>query len=51
MKGIIPRMVDYIFDKIYDSPEHIEFKIKISAVEIYMEKIRDLLREGSNHNL
>lgn len=36
-------MVDYVFDTIYNSPDHIEFKIKVSIVEIYMEKIRDLL--------
>lgn len=36
-------MVDMVFDTIYTSPDHIEFRIKVSIVEIYMEKIRDLL--------
>jgi len=42
-EGIIPRMVGSLFMKIGESPEHLEFRIKISVVEIYMEKIRDLL--------
>jgi kinesin family protein 5 len=42
-KGIIPRMVDNVFDHIMKSPEHLEYRLRISIVEIYMEKIRDLL--------
>ena len=36
-------MIDNVFSYIMDSPDHIEFKIKVSIVEIYMENIRDLL--------
>ena len=36
-------MVNTVFAAIYDTPEHIEFKLKVSLVEIYCEKIRDLL--------
>jgi kinesin family protein 5 len=36
-------MVNTVFEEISSSPEHIEFRIKVSIVEIYMEKIRDLL--------
>jgi kinesin family protein 5 len=36
-------MVDQVFNEIDNAPDHIEFRIKISIVEIYMEKIRDLL--------
>ena len=43
MKGLLPRCVDSIFEKISGSPNYLEFRIKISMVEIYMEKIRDLL--------
>lgn len=43
LKGVIPRMVDTVFQQISDAPQHIEFRIKISIVEIYMEKIKDLL--------
>jgi kinesin family protein 5 len=40
--GIIPRMVKTLFDSINNSSEKMEFTIKISMVEIYMERIRDL---------
>jgi kinesin family protein 5 len=41
--GIIPRMVKHVFNSISSSSENIEFRIKISLVELYMEKLRDLL--------
>eukprot|EP00808_Paulinella_micropora_P008317 g60437.t1 len=55
-KGIIPRLVEGIFDTIMDSEDNIEFTIKLSFLEIYNERIKDLLdpekdnlkiREGS----
>jgi kinesin family protein 5 len=45
----VPRMVSQVFDEIQTSPEHIEFRIKVSIVEIYMEKIRDLLDISKNN--
>ena len=42
-EGVIPRMVTTVFDYISDTPDHIEFTVKVSIVEIYMERIRDLL--------
>jgi kinesin family protein 5 len=36
-------MVTTVFDHIGSSPDNIEYRMKISVVEIYMEKIRDLL--------
>ncbi|XP_077284514.1 kinesin heavy chain isoform X3 [Arctopsyche grandis] len=42
-QGIIPRIVYDIFNHIYAMEENIEFHIKISYFEIYMDKIRDLL--------
>lgn len=42
-QGVIPRMVWSIFDGIYNADEHIEFLVKVSLVEIYNERIRDLL--------
>ena len=42
-QGIIPRIVDDIFTFIYNMEENVEFHIKVSYFEIYMEKIRDLL--------
>ena len=40
--GIIPRMIDHVFEFIH-SQEGSEFMIKVSMIEIYQEKIRDLL--------
>ena len=42
-KGIIPRMIAHVFGFIYDSPPEIEFMVKVSMIEIYQEKIRDLI--------
>ncbi|KAI7351721.1 Kinesin heavy [Hortaea werneckii] len=49
-KGIIPRIVEQIFDSIMRSDGSIEFTVKVSYMEIYMEKIRDLL-VPTNDNL
>lgn len=35
-------MVNTVFEYITQSPDHIEFTVKCSMCEIYMEKIRDL---------
>lgn len=43
LKGIIPRIVDGVFEYIDNSPDHIEFIIKVSMLEIYMENLTDLL--------
>lgn len=43
LKGIIPRCVEALFNAILEADENIEFTFKVSYVEIYMEKIRDLL--------
>ena len=47
LKGLIPRMFEYLFKKIGQSDAKIEFSIKCSYLEIYMEKICDLL-DGKN---
>ncbi|KAK3704888.1 hypothetical protein LTR37_013579 [Vermiconidia calcicola] len=49
-KGIIPRIVEQIFSSIMGSDGSIEFTVKVSYMEIYMEKIRDLL-DPSHDNL
>ncbi|XP_028853362.1 kinesin heavy chain [Denticeps clupeoides] len=41
--GIIPRIADDIFNHIFAMDENLEFHIKVSYFEIYMDKIRDLL--------
>ncbi|KAL4618018.1 kinesin heavy chain isoform X5 [Arapaima gigas] len=43
MMGIIPRIAHDIFDHIYSMDENLEFHIKVSYFEIYLDKIRDLL--------
>jgi len=43
LQGIIPRIVGDIFSFIYNMDENLEFHIKVSYFEIYMDKIRDLL--------
>lgn len=50
MQGIIPRMVRTVFARIETSGDHLEFTVKISMIEIYKEKIRDLL-DPSKDNL
>ncbi|XP_032806993.1 kinesin heavy chain-like isoform X3 [Petromyzon marinus] len=41
--GIIPRIIQDIFNYIYSMDENLEFHIKVSYFEIYLDKIRDLL--------
>lgn len=48
-KGIIPRLVEAIFSQIEASPETLEFAIKVSFMEIYMERIRDLLNPANDN--
>ncbi|SCV69779.1 BQ2448_1173 [Microbotryum intermedium] len=50
MKGIIPRITEQIFQSIMVSPGNIEYLVKVSYMEIYMERIRDLLAP-QNDNL
>jgi kinesin family protein 5 len=49
-EGIIPRIVKHVFDTIIQSPSDIEFTVKVSMIEIYMEKIKDLV-DPSRTNL
>lgn len=39
----MPRTIETVFGSISETPDHIEFTVKVGIVEIYMEKIRDLL--------
>ena len=41
-QGIIPRMISHVFKYIYNT-EGTDFILKVSMIEIYQEKIRDLL--------
>ena len=49
-KGMTPRLVERIFETIEAAPSTLEFTVRVSFMEIYMEKIRDLLRP-QNDNL
>jgi kinesin family protein 5 len=42
-EGIIPRMIRNVFNYILHSSSDIEYTVKLSMVEIYMEKIKDLI--------
>ncbi|XP_064401804.1 kinesin heavy chain-like isoform X2 [Halichondria panicea] len=43
MRGIIPRIIEDMFNHIYSMDANLEIHIKVSYFEIYMEKITDLL--------
>lgn len=43
LRGIIPRTATEIFSNVMAADENIEFIVKVSYIEIYMERIRDLL--------
>mmetsp|Transcript_525 Transcript_525/g.1387 ORF Transcript_525/g.1387 Transcript_525/m.1387 type:complete len:912 (-) Transcript_525:8-2743(-) len=49
MKGIVPRIVMDIFSAVAEADENLEFMVKVSFLEIYMEKIRDLLDVSRNN--
>ncbi|KAL8681857.1 MAG: hypothetical protein Q9186_002089 [Xanthomendoza sp. 1 TL-2023] len=42
-RGIIPRIVEQMFASILRSSGNIEYTVRVSYMEIYMERIRDLL--------
>eukprot|EP00042_Codosiga_hollandica_P052134 m.656332 g.656332 ORF g.656332 m.656332 type:complete len:728 (-) comp58428_c0_seq1:94-2277(-) len=49
LRGIIPRIVEDIFAFIHMAPEFVQFTVKVSYIEIYMERIRDLLCDGNTN--
>ncbi|MES1911213.1 MAG: hypothetical protein MHM6MM_003686 [Cercozoa sp. M6MM] len=50
LRGLIPRTIETIFERIADSPDTFEFTVQVSYVEIYCERIRDLL-DSTKQNL
>jgi kinesin family protein 5 len=48
-KGIIPRIVEQIFASMLASPSSIEYTVRVSYMEIYMERIRDLLMPNNDN--
>jgi len=47
-QGLIPRMINAVFEEIEQADENLEFVVKVSYVELYREKIRDLLETRSS---
>lgn len=45
-KGMTPRLVERVFSKITESPSSVEFTVRVSFMEIYMERIIDLLERS-----
>lgn len=48
-RGIIPRIVAQIFESILSSPGNIEYTVRVSYMEIYMERVRDLLNPANDN--
>lgn len=48
-KGIIPRMMDALFEGLVNASESSEFTLKVSYLEIYLERIHDLLDPAKNN--
>uniref|UniRef100_A0A915IPC8 Kinesin-like protein n=1 Tax=Romanomermis culicivorax TaxID=13658 RepID=A0A915IPC8_ROMCU len=51
--GLIPRLCSTLFERIYNlQNQNLNFKVEVSFMEIYNEKVRDLLDpKGCRHNL
>merc|ERR1712226_1459643 len=53
-EGIIPRLCRDLFDKIgsdNDDPEPVQYSVEVSYMEIYCERVRDLLNPNNKGNL
>jgi kinesin family protein 13 len=48
--GLIPRCCAYMFSKIEELPPEVEVRMKVSMLEIYNEKFRDLLQPRDHPN-
>ena len=48
--GVIPRCIDAIFEGCAKAPEHLEFTVQATFMEIYLERVKDLLNT-KNTNL
>ncbi|KAJ3042344.1 hypothetical protein HDV00_007478 [Rhizophlyctis rosea] len=49
LRGLTPRLVESIFSTIFNAPTNLEFTVRVSYMEIYMEKIRDLLNPANDN--
>eukprot|EP00826_Nyctotherus_ovalis_P034572 TRINITY_DN2894_c0_g2_i3.p1 TRINITY_DN2894_c0_g2~~TRINITY_DN2894_c0_g2_i3.p1 ORF type:complete len:710 (-),score=229.01 TRINITY_DN2894_c0_g2_i3:143-2272(-) len=48
IKGIIPRLVDALFERIEKMGNKVEFTIRAGMIEIYNEKLKDLLNTSND---
>lgn len=48
-RGVMPRSLDLIFDHINHAGSEVEFALKVSYMELYCEKVKDLLRPGNDN--
>lgn len=52
LRGIMPNSFQYIFDALENAPKEVEFLVRASFMEIYMEDIYDLLnRDHQRHKM
>ncbi|VDN07186.1 unnamed protein product [Thelazia callipaeda] len=50
--GIIPRLCNHLFQKIHDNLDsNLKYSVEVSYMEIYCERVRDLLNPSSGGNL
>ena len=47
-RGLIPRICETLFQKMVEGTK---YRVEVSYLEIYNEKVKDLLKKGSTHNL
>ncbi|ODV90226.1 hypothetical protein CANCADRAFT_43901 [Tortispora caseinolytica NRRL Y-17796] len=47
--GLIPRIVKQIFASILTAPDNIEYTVRVSYMEIYMERVKDLLNIANDN--
>ena len=45
--GVIPRVIQHIFDKIETNKDKAEYLVRVSFLEIYNEELKDLLHSSS----
>jgi len=51
LMGLIPRSIDYILEGLQNDDNLIEFEVKCCFVEVYQEKVRDLLNSDDDINI
>eukprot|EP00494_Astrolonche_serrata_P032130 UN32399 len=47
-RGLVPRLVESLFEAIQEADEKYEFVVQVSYVEIYLERLRDFLNPAND---